>query len=174
MTVSQKQKEKLIASVRELRVKKLTLSTIARQLDMNYRTIKIYIDPAIDCLEDHKKQSLYTRELDKYTKQLSELLMYYQKLEDIYNELIKQGYSRSFFTFQKRYRNAYIESKNNQPEHACRRSLIHLLFQEFELNKLDVYFMIYLNRFPIKKIQQLNNKHLNTFIQIFLGTEKRY
>lgn len=195
LTVSQKQKEKLIASVRELRVKGLTLSAIARQLDMDSRTVKRYIDPTIDCLEDHQNR-VYTRELDKYAKQLPELLLRYQKLEDIYNELVKQGYSRSFFTFQKGYKIALatLKQENNQPAHIYRRPLIQLLFQEFEPDKLAVPIHEIFQQIPdvleiiqavhqfkailkttnfsaleswLTRIQLLDNKHLNAFVRGF-------
>lgn len=52
LTVSQKQKDKLITSVRKLRTKGYTFSAIARQLDIDYRIVKRYIDLTIDCLED--------------------------------------------------------------------------------------------------------------------------
>lgn len=78
LTVSQKQREKLIASFRKLRAKGFTFSAIVRQLDMDSRTVKRYMDPTIDCLEDQQNR-VYTRGLDDCAKYLPDSLLRHQK-----------------------------------------------------------------------------------------------
>lgn len=137
-TISQKQKESLIKSVRELRARGLSLSKIGRSLHLDYRTVKRYVDSSINCLEDHQNR-VYTRELEQYAQLLPELFLRHKKLEDIYTELSIKGYSRSFYTFQKGYKAALatLDTKEDKPAYIYRRPIIKLLFHTFKLEELD-------------------------------------
>lgn len=72
---------------------------------------------------------------------LPDLLLRYQKLEDIYNELVKQAYPCSFFIFQKGCKIVLekLKQEDSQSTHVYKRQATQLLVQEFELDKLNAH-----------------------------------
>lgn len=71
---------------------------------------------------------------------LQPLLLKHERLYDVYEALVSEGYSRAFSTFQKSYRQA-LESYNNRrtiTKKVFRRPIIKLLFmKDLSLHGLD-------------------------------------
>lgn len=122
------------------------------------------------------------------------MLLKHERLFDVYEILVSEGYSRAFSTFQKSYKQALAAYKNRRTitKKVFRRPIIKLLFTKtFFLHDLDETTRYVLKSESkileiiqlvatfrkilsdcsldaldqwIRIVQRLNNKHLNSFL----------
>lgn len=153
-------KNKLVKTVQTLKSKGLAIIEIARQTNLDQRTVKKYMDPNFKfSIESTSKERLNS--CSKYNDIILNMVNANSKIKEIYLAILKLGYTGKYGMVKAYVSKLKKEKIFNYKEKALRKNIINLLYQNFKEKKQN------LDKKTIRKIYN-NYPQAKTLIELML------